>query len=74
MRRNAQWLEVTDKALTAPVPVGPVPLILSLENELMSQTGVVAALVGRYGLHMGLGLILALFAGFLYVFNFTSFF
>jgi hypothetical protein len=40
----------------------------------MSQTGVAGALVGRYGLHLSLGLILALFAGFLYVFNFTSFF
>jgi len=40
----------------------------------MSQTGVAGTLVGRYGLHLSLGLILALFAGFLYVFNFTSFF
>jgi hypothetical protein len=31
-------------------------------------------LVGPYGLHAFLGVALALFAGFLYVFNFTTFF
>jgi hypothetical protein len=40
----------------------------------MSQPALVNALMGPYGLHVVLGLILALFAGFLYVFNFTSFF
>jgi hypothetical protein len=34
----------------------------------------VNALVGPYGLHAAVGLALALFAGFIYVFNFTSFF
>jgi hypothetical protein len=40
----------------------------------MSQASLVNALVGPYGLHAVIGLVLALFAGFLYVFNFTSFF
>jgi hypothetical protein len=40
----------------------------------MSQTGLADALVGRYGLHAVVGLILVLFTLFLYVFNFTSFF
>ena len=44
------------------------------ENGFMSQAAFVNALIGPYGLHAVLGLILALFAGFLYVFNFTSFF
>jgi len=39
-----------------------------------SQTGLAGALVGPYGLHAVLGLVLALFADFLFVFNFTSFF
>jgi hypothetical protein len=39
----------------------------------MSQT-VVNALVGPYGLHVVLGVVLALFAGFIYVFNYTGFF
>jgi hypothetical protein len=33
-----------------------------------------ASLAGRYGMHALLGAALVLFAGFLYVFNFTSFF
>ena len=40
----------------------------------MSQAGLVNTLVGPYGLHAALGLVFALFAGFIYVFNFTSFF
>ena len=40
----------------------------------MSQTSVVNALAGPYGLHAALGVMLALFAGFIYVFNYTSFF
>jgi hypothetical protein len=40
----------------------------------MPQTSLAGALVGPYGLHAAVGLILVLFAGFLYVFNFTSFF
>ena len=38
----------------------------------MSQT-IVNALVG-YGLHAVLGVVLALFAGFIYVFKYTGFF
>jgi len=33
-----------------------------------------ATLIGPYGLHAAIGLTLALFAGFLYLFNFTNFF
>jgi hypothetical protein len=33
-----------------------------------------AILAGRYSMHALLGTVLVLFAGFLYVFNFTSFF
>jgi len=40
----------------------------------MSQATLVNTLVGPYGLHAILGTTLALFAGFLYVFNYTSFF
>jgi hypothetical protein len=40
----------------------------------MSQPGLVSALVGPYGLHAVLGLMLLLFAGFIYVFNYTGFF
>jgi hypothetical protein len=40
----------------------------------MSQIGLTGALVGPYGLHAVIGLVLALFAAFLYVFNFTSVF
>ena len=39
----------------------------------MSQANL-NALVGPYGLHVILGMTLVLFAAFLYVFNFTSFF
>ena len=39
----------------------------------MSQT-TVNALVGPYGLHAAIGVVLALFAGFIYVFNYTGFF
>ena len=39
----------------------------------MSQT-IVSALVGPYGLHAVLGVVLALFAGFIYVFKYTGFF
>ena len=44
------------------------------EIGFMSQAALVNALVGPYGLHAVIGFMLALFAGFLYVFNFTSFF
>jgi hypothetical protein len=40
----------------------------------MSQASLVTAIVGPYGLHAAIGVMLALFAGFIYVFNFTSFF
>ena len=40
----------------------------------MSQASVVNALAGPYGLQAALGVMLALFAGFIYVFNYTSFF
>ena len=40
----------------------------------MSQASLVTAIVGPYGLHATIGVMLALFAGFIYVFNFTSFF
>ena len=40
----------------------------------MSQAGLINTLVGPFGLHAALGVMLALLAGFIYVFNFTSFF
>ena len=40
----------------------------------MSQATVVNSLVGPYGLYAALGGVLTLFAGFIYVFNYTSFF
>jgi hypothetical protein len=40
----------------------------------MSQASLVNTLVGPYGLHAVLALMLALFAAFIYVFNYTSFF
>ena len=38
------------------------------------MVSLVNALVGPYGLHAVIGLLLALFAGFIYIFNHTSFF
>ena len=40
----------------------------------MSQASVVNALVGPYGLHAALGVMLLLFVAFIYVFNYTTFF
>ena len=40
----------------------------------MSQASLVNTLVRPYRLHATLGVMFALFAGFIYVFNFTSFF
>jgi hypothetical protein len=40
----------------------------------MSQRNVVNTLVGPFGLYAALGTLIALFAGFLYLFNYTSFF
>jgi hypothetical protein len=45
-----------------------------LKDEFMSYARLANTLVGPYGLHAMLGLVLALFAAFIYVFNFTSFF
>jgi hypothetical protein len=39
-----------------------------------ASASLVNTLVGPYGLHAILGVMFALFAGFIYVFNFTSFF
>jgi hypothetical protein len=44
------------------------------ETKPMSQASLGNMLIGPYGLHALLGLMLALFAAFIYVFNFTSFF
>ena len=40
----------------------------------MSQPRVVNVLIGPWGLHVALGVVLALLAGFIYVFNYTGFF
>jgi hypothetical protein len=40
----------------------------------MSHASLANTLVGPYGLHAVLGVVLALFAGFIYVFNYTGFF
>jgi len=40
----------------------------------MSQATVVQSLIGPYRLHAAVGVMLALFAGFIYVFRYTSFF
>jgi len=40
----------------------------------MSQANLVGTLMGPYGLHIALGVMLALFGAFIYVFNYTSFF
>ena len=40
----------------------------------MTQAIIVRTITGPYGLHAYLGLALGLFIGFLYVFNYTSFF
>ncbi len=40
----------------------------------MTHTSLGNTLIGPYGLHAVFGAVLALFAGFLYVFNFTNFF
>ena len=39
-----------------------------------ASASLVDTLVGPYGLHAILGVMFLLFAGFIYVFNFTSFF
>ena len=44
------------------------------ENGFMPQANLVNTLVGPYGLLALLGVMFALFAGFIYIFNFTSFF
>jgi hypothetical protein len=40
----------------------------------MSPTTLVGIMVGPLGLHVALGVMLALFAAFIYVFNYTNFF
>lgn len=40
----------------------------------MAQATIARTLVGPYGLHVAGAALVALFAGFLYVFNFTNFF
>ena len=40
----------------------------------MTQAAVMRILIGPYGLHAFLSLLLALFVGFLWLFYFTSFF
>jgi hypothetical protein len=45
-----------------------------LERMTMSPTDFVNTLVGPFGLSAALGTLVALFAGFLYLFNYTSFF
>jgi len=47
---------------------------LPLENGFMSQATAVISRAGTYGLYATLGGVLTLFAGFIYVFNYTSFF
>jgi hypothetical protein len=43
-------------------------------NASMAQTAVVRILIGPYGLHAFVAVVLALFLGFLWLFNFTNFF
>jgi hypothetical protein len=40
----------------------------------MAQTAVSRVLIGPYGLHAFVAVVLVLFLGFLWVFNFTTFF
>jgi hypothetical protein len=40
----------------------------------MTQAAVSKILIGPYGLHAFLGVLLALFLGFIWLFNFTTFF
>jgi hypothetical protein len=47
---------------------------LLIQFDPWGQTNMNQILVGPYGLHAFLGVALALFLGFLYVFNFTAFF
>jgi hypothetical protein len=44
------------------------------DAKAMASAAVSRVLIGPYGLHAFLGLVLALFLGFLWLFNFTSFF
>jgi hypothetical protein len=57
-----------------PVPSGIGVALFFSETKSMSQASLGSVLIGPYGLHAVLGLMLALFAAFIYVFNFTSFF
>jgi hypothetical protein len=44
------------------------------ESGFMSQASLVNTLVGPFGLRAVVGVVLALFAAFIYLFNYTSFF
>ena len=44
------------------------------ENGFMSQASLINTLVGPFGLHAVVGVMLALFVAFIYLFNYTSFF
>ena len=74
MRRDAQQPEVTHD-VTEPRRFHRTGVAHFVsEKTITSQASVVNALAGPYGLHAALGVMLALFAGFIYVFNYTSFF
>lgn len=47
---------------------------LAARRMIVNQANLSSTLIGPYGLHAVLGGALVLFAGFLYLFNFTSFF
>jgi hypothetical protein len=73
MRRDAEQPQVTLQPGVGHAEFqqhGGIPL----KDEFMSQARLVNTLIGPYGLHAILGLVLALFALFIYTFNFTSFF
>ena len=45
-----------------------------MENIAMAQANALSIWIGPYGLHLAGAIALVLFAAFLWVFNFTSFF
>jgi hypothetical protein len=49
-------------------------LIHRWSTRAMAQTAVSRILIGPYGLHAFMAVVLVLFLGFLWVFNFTAFF
>ena len=56
------------------LPTSPRTAALHLAIGPMSRVSFADALVGPYGLRAVFAIVLALFAAFIYVFNFTSFF